>query len=204
MIKNIISDIGNVILEFNPEIIVLKYTDDMKRAQEIASVLFKGEEWYRWDRDLITKSEIAKSVKSKLRESEFHIIDKILNTWWDYMVFNEELLDFYEVQKSKGMNLYILSNYSPDYYELKWDVERKNLFDGEIISCEFKVGKPDPEIYKILLDKFELEASECLFIDDLEQNLQTAEELGFNTLRYHLKEKSMDEFIADFNKIVEG
>lgn len=202
MIKNIISDIGNVILEFNPENIVLKYTNDMERARVIASALFKGEEWYRWDRDLITKSEMAKSVKSKLRESEFHIIDKILNTWWDYMVFNEELLNFYEVQKTKGMKLYILSNYSPDYYELKWDKGRKSLFDGEIISCEVKVGKPDPEIYKILLKKFELNANECLFIDDIKENLQTAKELGFHTLRYHLKENSIDEFIYNFNKII--
>lgn len=203
MIKNIISDLGNVVLEFNPISLVLKYTEDKKRAEAIAKEIFLGDEWYRWDRNLITKNQISEYAKSKLLESEFETVDKILNSWWDFMVFNEDILDFYEVQKSNGMKLYILSNYSPDYYELKWNQDRKRLFDGEIISCDFKVGKPNPEIYKILLQKYDLNAAESLFIDDIEENLQTAKKLGFKTLRYHLKENTIDELIEEFGKILE-
>lgn len=203
MIKNIISDLGNVVLEFNPISLVLKYIEDKKRAEAIAKEIFLGDEWYRWDRNLITKNEISEYAKSKLLESEFETVDKILNSWWDFMVFNEDILDFYEVQKSNGMKLYILSNYSPDYYELKWNQDRKRLFDGEIISCDFKVGKPNPEIYKILLQKYDLNAAESLFIDDIEENLQTAKKLGFKTLRYHLKENTIDELIEEFGKILE-
>ena len=75
--------------------------------------------------------------------------------------------------------LYYLSNIPQDVLELL--IERGVLaqFDGGVASCEVQVNKPDPQIYKALLKKYQLKASECVFIDDRLENVQAAFALGF-------------------------
>lgn len=202
MIKNIITDLGNVVLEFNPFLLVQKYGVHPARVGEVSSAIFMGEEWHLWDRDLITKREIEDSAVASLTPDDRAIVNNILNSWWNHMEFNESLLDFYAEQKSLGKKIYILSNYSQDYYELKWDEKYNELFDGQIISCDYKVGKPDSRIYEILLNKYGLNPKECLFIDDLESNLKAARKLGLRTIRYHIKEMNLDELTSQYYKLI--
>ena len=83
--------------------------------------------------------------------------------------------------KEDGYRLYCITNFTPAGYEQCYDcisfVER---FDGCIFSFKEGIVKPDPEIYKILLKRYDLTAEECVFIDDTEENVRSAERLGFN------------------------
>lgn len=203
MIKNIVSDFGNVLAEFNPYELVKNYSVNLDRVETIATTIFISDNWLKWDRDLITKEKISKDAKRILKPEESKVVDEILNTWWEYMKFNEKILNFYKHEKETGKKIFILSNYSPDYLELKWDNQFRKIFDGEVISYKYKVGKPDHEIYKILLEKYNLKAEECIFIDDLERNLNAARRLGFKTIRYHIKEKSIEQLIKEYREIVD-
>ncbi len=200
MIKNIITDLGNVVLEFNPLNLVQKYGVNPERIEEVASAIFMGEDWYYWDRDLITKAELENNAVALLNPEDRKLVNNILNSWWEYMEFNEPLLDFYKEQKGEGKKIYILSNYSPDFYELKWDQKYYDLFDGQVISCDYKVGKPDPKIYEILIDKYNLKPCESLFIDDLNINLEASRKFGLSTIRYHLKEMDLEDLIYEYQK----
>ena len=61
----------------------------------------------------------------------------------------------------------------------------KGLFDGGVASCEVKINKPDPRIYQALLDKYQLKADECIFIDDRADNIKAASLLGLGTYQMH-------------------
>ena len=81
--------------------------------------------------------------------------------------------------KSHGYCVYYLSNIPQDVLDLLRDRGVLDGFDGGVASCEVHVNKPDPKIYKALLDKYSLKAEECVFIDDRLENVQAAFALGF-------------------------
>ena len=84
-----------------------------------------------------------------------------------------------EQLKQHGYCVYFLSNIPEDVLALLMERDFKGLFDGGVASCEVKINKPDPRIYKALLDKYQLKAGESIFIDDRLENVQTAFRLGF-------------------------
>jgi putative hydrolase of the HAD superfamily len=81
--------------------------------------------------------------------------------------------------KKQGFKLYFLSNFPIDIFEeIKTGYYFFRYFDGGVISSEVKFSKPDKRIYEILLENYFLTAEECLFVDDLEINVRSAEGLG--------------------------
>ena len=82
--------------------------------------------------------------------------------------------------KSKGYNLYVLSNTSKPVVDAFKNHEIFTYFDGFVLSYKIKMVKPYEGIYKYLLDTYNLKPEECLFIDDLEANMATANKLGIN------------------------
>ncbi|MBR2443679.1 MAG: HAD family phosphatase [Rikenellaceae bacterium] len=86
--------------------------------------------------------------------------------------------------KERGYRLLVLSNMSSDFIEhiRRFDVYRE--FEGDVVSCEVKTVKPELAIYRCLLDRFELDPAETLFIDDREANLRAAEQFGITTFHF--------------------
>ncbi|MBQ2394991.1 MAG: HAD-IA family hydrolase, partial [Alistipes sp.] len=74
--------------------------------------------------------------------------------------------------------LYVLSNMSPEFIDFIRRLPVYANFDGEVVSCEEKVVKPEPEIFRLLLNRYSLDASECLFIDDRVDNIEASEREG--------------------------
>ena len=81
--------------------------------------------------------------------------------------------------KEQGYRIYLLSNYS----ELLFQQHTKNAsflqyIDGKVVSYQVHIGKPDPEIYRCLLEKFQIRPEESIFFDDRKKNIEAAEKLG--------------------------
>jgi putative hydrolase of the HAD superfamily len=68
-----------------------------------------------------------------------------------------------------------------------------SYMDGGLLSCDYQVIKPDPAFYQILIDKYDLVPSECVFLDDLEANLETAQKLGIHTILVKSHEQAKAE-----------
>ena len=81
--------------------------------------------------------------------------------------------------KAHGYCVYYLSNIPQDVLELLTERGVLAQFDGGVASCEVHINKPDPRIYKALLEKYHLKAQESVFIDDRLDNVQAAFRLGF-------------------------
>ena len=86
--------------------------------------------------------------------------------------------------KAAGYRLYVLSNMSREFIDFLREQPVYRHFDGEVISCEEGLAKPQPEIYDLLLERFDLEPDETLFIDDRQENVEAAAEKGIHTVHF--------------------
>lgn len=82
--------------------------------------------------------------------------------------------------KKKGYGIYLLSNTSMRFFQFKDKVEMFRLFDGFIASAKEKMVKPNREIYELLCSRYNLKSGECLFVDDLQANIDGAEHVGLH------------------------
>jgi len=178
MIKNIIFDLGNVLLSWKPGDYFEKSGYDNETVNLIMNDVFKSSEWLSLDNGDLTTSEAIDQIaeKSSLQKeyitSLFNLRTKIIYPLTENIKLLPEL-------KKRGFKLYFLSNFPLDFFEeVKKEFEFFRYFDGGIISAEVRHSKPDIKIYKILLDKYNLLPEECFYIDDMEINVRAAGSAG--------------------------
>jgi len=130
----------------------------------------------------ITTTEAIDAIakKSSLNRDE---IAHIFNLRTDLMFPLDSNVRLLPELKKRGFRLYYLSNFPMDIFdEVRTGYYFFKHFDGGLISADAKFSKPDPGIYRLMLKKYSLEANECLFIDDIEINVKTAEALGIKSI----------------------
>lgn len=180
MIRNIILDMGNVLLDYNPEVILEKTLDNEEDRQIIRKELFGGPEWVQGDLGIIKNSKRFDGVSQRVPSRLHSALRECVENWDICMVPVEGAVDFCREIKTRGYGMYVLSNacslfyeYFPKYFPLEW-------FDGIVVSSDEHIVKPDAGIYRILLERYGLNADECLFIDDRADNVRGAVESGMN------------------------
>lgn len=196
MYKNIIFDIGNVLLSFNPrEYLEEKITED--KIEDLYREIFQSKEWIMLDRGTITENEaINKIIERNINYG--NDIKLVFEDWYDILKPIEETIEILKELKENGYKIFYLSNFHDLAFK---DVKRKNnffeLFDGGVVSYEEKLIKPEEEIYKLILKRYDLKAEESIFIDDTKLNIEGAERLNINTLLFETPEKLR----SDLNKL---
>lgn len=180
MIKNIIFDIGNVILNFRTVNVIKEFTSDKEKQNFIYNNIINSPEWLKnslIDTGYLTKEEAIEIVKDRTNHIDDELIEKFWNNYNDYSEVNNNVLDLIKKLKD-NYRIYLLSNINPYTHE---KVKKSNLFelvDGYILSYEVHKIKPYEGIYYELKNNYNLEFEECLFIDDNVNNIQTATKLG--------------------------
>ncbi len=182
MIKNIVFDLGNVLISFRPSEYFDKkqYPENIKAR--ILSDIFASKEWLMLDNGELTTSEVIESIasRSSLRKDE---IAYIFNLRTELMYPLDQNVRLLPELKKQGFRLYFLSNFPADIFEeIRSGYYFFKYFDGGVISAEVKVSKPDNRIYYALLEKYSLAPEECLFIDDIEVNVKAGEAVGMKGL----------------------
>jgi len=182
MIKNIIFDLGNVLISFRPSEYFDKNNYPENFKARILSDIFDSKEWQMLDKGEITTHEVIEAIalKSSLKREEIAHIFKLRKELLFPIDQNVRLLP--ELRK-QGFRLYFLSNFPLDLFEeVKTGYYFFKHFDGGVISAQAKFTKPHSRIYEILLEKYSLMPEECLFIDDIEINVKAAEAVGMKGL----------------------
>ena len=182
MIRNIIFDLGNVLISFRPSAYFEKKDYPENIRARILSDIFHSTEWLQLDNgDISTPEAIdAISLKSTLSRQE---IAHIFNLRTDIMFPLDQNVRLLPELKKEGYRLYYLSNFPLDIFEeIKTGYFFFRYFDGGVISSEVKYSKPDRRIYEILLENHLLKPEESLFVDDIEINVRAAEEAGMKGL----------------------
>ena len=146
MIKNVVLDMGNVLLDFNPEFVLNTFCSSDEEKEIINKELFNGPEWKLGDKGDIKDKDRFDLVKARVPEKYHAALKNCADKWGICMV----------------------------------PLDGAKVF----VSSDYLMLKPDVEIYKTFLDKYELNADECLFVDDREDNIEGAQKAGMNTFRF--------------------
>lgn len=194
MIKNIIFDLGRVLINYEPEKYIKTFGYDDIMTNKIMNAVFMHKCWGEFDRGTYSFEGILEKVISDsfdLKED----IRKVFKDWFSILTPKEKTVDFLKEVEEKGFKLYILSNFSKEGFEYiskKYDFFK--LFDGQVISCYVNYIKPEPEIYQELLNKYNLNAEECLFIDDMKANIDEAEKQNIKGILFENIEQAKKDF----------
>jgi len=182
MIKNIIFDLGNVLLNFKPKEFLLRFTHDKEYIDQFISKVTRSKTWLELDRGT-NSLENARTIFLSEYPDEKEIIELFFDQWMDMLTPIEENVKILKEVKELGYRTYILSNYIIEafsYISSKYSF--LSLFDGQIISGVEKVIKPEKAIYELLLSRYKLAPEESLFIDDVLFFLKPAKKLGMKTI----------------------
>lgn len=182
MIRNIIFDLGNVLVSFVPSEYLKKkhYPENIRNT--IMNDIFHSDEWKMLDNGDITVPEAiaAISLKTSLRREEIALVFSFRT---DIMFPLDENVRLLPALKKQGFSLYYLSNFPLDIFEeIKNGYYFFRYFDGGIISAQVKFSKPDERIFTHFLDLYSLNPDECLYIDDIEINSSAAARTGMQSL----------------------
>ena len=182
MIKNIVFDFGGVLLDWNPRYLYRQY---FKTEEEMEN-FFAKVGLYDWNATLDAGKPFAEGVKElQDRFPEYAKEIQLFDDEWrrTVKVCFPESVALLKKLKAGGLGIYGLSNWSWEKAEgLIKEYDFFKLVDGMVISGIEKVSKPGPIIYQILLNRYHLQAEECVFIDDNAANIQAADALGFNAI----------------------
>jgi putative hydrolase of the HAD superfamily len=184
MIKNIIFDMGNVLLDYNPDAAMQMLGINEKAKPVMLKELFSGNEWVQLDLGNISVDEAFESIKQRVPEEYHTDLRKCIDEWDVCMVPVDGAKDFCDFVKSKGFGVYVLSNAHSSFYSYFPRYFSLDFFDGVVVSADVHTVKPDIKIYKHLLEKYSLKAEECLFIDDRQNNVDGARKAGMNAAQF--------------------
>lgn len=184
MVKNIVFDVGMVLIDFCWKRVCRKLGFEEHIIRDFDEHIINSDYWGRLDKGLIDLKEAIAGFIENVPQYESEI-----NLFWEHA---EEFVEEYDyvvpmIQQlqERGYNVYMLSNYPKELYELHWPKFKfYNMVNGYIVSAQSRLAKPDPAIYRLLCDKYGLKAEECLFFDDRQINVDAAIEVGMQAVLF--------------------
>ena len=200
MINTIIFDIGNVLVDFDWEGFIHRmFPGRDELISELDEAVWGGRRWDRLDAGDDPEEVFAKIISyAPNREKELR---KVFENVGDTLKKRPATPIWLKDLKARGYRLLYLSNYSRYVMAKNPEVlDFLPLLEGGVFSCDVKLIKPQREIYECLAKKFHLNPSECVFLDDIERNIQAARDFGFNAIQFvtfQQAKNDLDKFLSE-------
>ena len=179
MIKNTVFDISNVLAPFRFKEYLAEKGFDKDMIKRIIKASALTPFWTEFEKGRLSYDEAMNgfiSVDPDIADELHKAYDSCAGIMGKY----DYTEGWIRSLKDAGYRLYCITNFTPAGYEQCYDcISFVEKFDGCVFSFREGVVKPDPQIYRILLERYDLKAEECVFIDDTEENVRGAEKLGF-------------------------
>ncbi|MGY0613632.1 HAD family hydrolase [Vibrio sp. FJH11] len=183
-IKNVVFDIGNVVVRWAPLEIVRLTFGNIESAEEKVKSIFQSDTWLELNKGIISESE------AKLQYQRLHGLSELDCERLFYYVKQTQILIYGSVDlikrvKEAGYRVFALTdNVHEIVTYLKETYTFWHLFEGATVSAEVGLLKPQPEIYQSLLTQHALESSQTVFIDDMPYNVKGAETVGISAIQF--------------------
>lgn len=196
MIKNIVFDISNVLAPFRFKEFLLEKGFEPAMVKRLVKASAMTPYWGEFERGKLTRDEVINAFISGDPEiaDEIHkAFDSVAGIMGSY----DYTKDWIASLKKAGYKIFCITNFTPaGYYECYDYISFVEELDGSIFSFKEGVLKPEAEIYKLLLDRYELKAEECVFIDDTEENVRGADAVGFSGIVFTGYEDAVEKLKA--------
>ena len=199
-IRNVVFDVGNVLIGFRSMDMLRDHGLDEEQSREFARCIFLDPLWKEFDLENMPFEEVVQTYMRKYPRLAADV-RWLMDHCEQMAVPRPDVWEKVHALKAAGYRLYILSNYSSVFF--RKHTQGAPFFedmDGKVISCELHVIKPDEGIYRCLLEKYDLKAEECIFFDDLADNVETALRLGMQSVRIRSKE----QLLAELDRLLEA
>lgn len=198
-INTVIFDIGGVMVGLGRLHFFEQFGYSPQMCERLLSSTMKSPHWKELDRGVLTDEEVIDRFVKDAPELETEIRRSMENVHG--IVYRlETSIPWIEELRESGRRVLYLSNYSMKVANDNEDaMDFLSHMDGGLLSCDYKVIKPDPAFYMILIERYGLEPSECVFLDDLEDNLAAARSLGIHTILV----KDHEQAAADLKALLE-
>lgn len=181
---NIVFDMGQVLMDFAPPKFIerLGYTGD--DAQALLREVFRGWEWVAFDRGDITGQDVVDSACSRLPQRLHPAAHDLVFHWWDHMIPMPGAKELVTELHEKGYDMYVLSNASQDFHKYFDSIPGSEYLPRErrFVSSDYRLLKPEHEIYELFFRTFDLVPESCVFIDDNPPNVEAARRLGMRAV----------------------
>ena len=202
MIKNIIFDLGNIIINYNQDKIINNFTIDEDEKIFIKEKIFKSLEWKLLDLGQITNNGAIEEIQKRNDIKYNKLINIFLHEWYKTQPINEDIVEIAKELKERNYNIYVLSNMAKETYQYFKNIDFFKVCNGVVISSHENVKKPNEKMFNILLTRYELNPKECLFIDDDDTNrsYDTANKIGILGRRVEPNsKKDVIKLLNEFN-----
>lgn len=184
-VTTLIFDLGGVLIDWNPAYVFDKLIEDEEKRRHFFSTICTAE----WNEE----QDAGRSLKdaTQLLVDQYPEWQEYIEAYygrWEEMLggpIAETVAILRELKESGRYKLYALTNWSAELFPValrKYDF--LHWFDGRLVSGEEKTRKPFPEIYRLLLDRFNIQKEEAVFIDDNQRNADAAQAFGILTIRF--------------------
>ena len=186
-IRNVVFDLGGVMINYNPRQFITDLGYDSELGTELCDAIFNDPVWLDMDKGIyMNYLEALPVFINHHPHLEKEIRSFFTPDWYEvYTLRRDTERILYNWVYDQGLDIYILSNFSFDgfsYVEKKYPFFRKAR--GKVVSAFEKLVKPQPEIYRLMLDRYKLKADECVFIDDYQVNVDGAVAAGMKSFRF--------------------
>lgn len=181
MIKNIVFDFGDVLVNFDLYHIMRCFGVKPEDEELILRRVFRTSAWTALDRGVLKHEEAERIMCSKLPERLHETVHNIIYYWWrETVIPMPGMAELIKELKANGYKIYLLSNATVQQAEYFSVIPGSEYFDGRITSGELLLLKPERAIYEALFKTYELKPEECFFVDDLPGNIEAGERCGMS------------------------
>ena len=192
-VKNVVFDLGGVVFARDPK----KFEPEFIKFFSYILLPKMPEFWEEYDRGVVSYDEVITALAEYngcYRELAAKNLHRSILTQ-EAIPATKSLI---ETLKAAGYRLYVLSNMSKEFIEFLREQEVYGNFEGDVVSCEEHIVKPNPAIYTTLTARYDLNPAETLFIDDRKENIEAAIAEGWHGYHFnaHNPEESCNELHA--------
>lgn len=177
--KNVVFDLGRVVFAQDPA----KSTAEFKQFFSYVSLTPMPQFWTDYDMGVLSFDQVAEELAA-YRGVEPEFAREMITIAIGKQETIRPTAKLIDELKAAGYKLYVLSNMSREFIDFLRKQKVYENFDGDVVSCEVGIVKPMPEIYDLLLERFDLDPAETIFIDDRKENVDAAAAKGIATFHF--------------------
>ena len=182
--RNIIFDMGNVLINYDPEHFIEREGVFGEDAALLMAAVFNAPEWPMMDAGALDEPDMEAAAFARLPERLHAVAHRLIYHWEEPSEPIPGMAALIRDIKAAGMGVYLLSNASRRQYDYWPGIPGSECFDGRVVSAYERQVKPEPAIYRTLLTRYRLDPAQCLFVDDLQKNVDGARAVGIPAVRF--------------------